>query len=49
VPFDDQLAVEAQNFAYQPMVLIPGGDDDGVDALIDALDEEPKVRMRCNA
>jgi len=43
VPFDDHIVVESQDFIDQVIVLVAVHDDDGVDSLVDALDDKPKV------
>ena len=41
--FDDLVVVEFQDFIDQAVVLVAVHDDDGIDSLIDALDDKPKV------
>jgi len=44
VAFDHQAIVESQHLTHQTVVLVAVGDDDGVDALVDTFDGEPKIR-----
>ena len=42
--FDDQVAVEPKHLIHQTAVLVAVGDDNGIDAPVDTLDGEPKIR-----
>jgi hypothetical protein len=44
MPFGHDVVAEPQHFAHQALILIAVDDDNGVDASVDALDDEPKVR-----
>ncbi|MCW2661363.1 MAG: hypothetical protein JWP83_2515 [Mycobacterium sp.] len=43
MPFDHDVAAEPQNFADQLVILVSVRDGNGVNPLVDALDDEPEV------
>jgi hypothetical protein len=43
MPLDHRVVLESQHFADQLFVLVAVHDDNSVDSLVDALDEEPKI------